>query len=245
MAPAAHSQRNAAEILGQAVKPPERIAIGSRAWPANCPGTTPCPGSANPVGGTTCQPPPTVTATSHHHPPVAIKVTVIRSYAPEDEQGPGAASRTAGPGSPTPNRWLAWPGSRPSPADPAPASPTASGGRSTASSATPFATSPTTPGTPARGQRPSTTRPAPAARTTRTPSASPPAPGSMSSGATGKNSVAYDPAKHNALQNILARQQAGGAAAAGPRTPGDGRGQRRAARLRGRHLPRRSSPRSS
>jgi DNA-binding NarL/FixJ family response regulator len=32
-----------------------------------------------------------------------------------------------------------------------------------------------------------------------------------------QDSVAYDPAKHNALQNILARQQAGGAAAAGPR----------------------------
>jgi hypothetical protein len=31
-----------------------------------------------------------------------------------------------------------------------------------------------------------------------------------------QDSVAYDPAKHNALQNILARQQAGGAAAAGP-----------------------------
>ena len=36
----------------------------------------------------------------------------------------------------------------------------------------------------------------------------------MSSGAAGKNGVAYDPAKHNALQNILARQQAGGAAGA-------------------------------
>ena len=31
-----------------------------------------------------------------------------------------------------------------------------------------------------------------------------------------QDSVAYDPAKHNALQNILARQQAGGAAAVGP-----------------------------
>ena len=31
-----------------------------------------------------------------------------------------------------------------------------------------------------------------------------------------QDSVAYDPAKHNALQNVLARQQAGGAAAAGP-----------------------------
>ena len=111
--------------------------------------------------------------------------------------------------------WLAWPGSRPSPAGPAPASPTASGGRSTASSATPFATSPTTPGTPARGQRPSTTRPAPAARTTRTPSASPPAPGSMSSGAAGKTASPTTPPS-----TTPCRTSWPGSRLAGPRAPG-------------------------
>ena len=83
--------------------------------------------------------------------------------------------------SPTSSCWPGWPGSRRSPAGPAPASRTASAGRSTASSATPFATSPPTPGTPARGPRASTTTPAPAAKTIRSPSASPPAPGPTSS----------------------------------------------------------------
>jgi transposase len=85
---------------------------------------------------------------------------------------------TAGYGSPIPSRWRAWPESPRSPAGPASTSRSASGGRSTASSATRSATSPATPATPAPGPRPSTTPPAPAAKTTRTPCASWPAPGS-------------------------------------------------------------------
>ena len=44
MAPAAQSQRNAAEILGQAVKPPERIAIGSRGMASQLPRDYSLPG---------------------------------------------------------------------------------------------------------------------------------------------------------------------------------------------------------
>ena len=44
MASAAHSQRNAAEILGQAVKPPERIAIGSRGMASQLPRDYSLPG---------------------------------------------------------------------------------------------------------------------------------------------------------------------------------------------------------
>jgi transposase len=81
------------------------------------------------------------------------------------------------PATPTPGPWPAWPASRPSPAGRAPTSATSSAGTSAASSATRSATSPTDPGTPAPGPPPSTPPPATAARTTRTPSASPPAPG--------------------------------------------------------------------
>jgi transposase len=84
---------------------------------------------------------------------------------------------TAAPATPTPGPWPAWPASRPSPAGRAPTSATSSAGTSTASSATRSVTSPTDPGTPAPGPPPSTPPPATAARTTRTPSASPPAPG--------------------------------------------------------------------
>jgi len=86
---------------------------------------------------------------------------------------------TAGPGSPTPRPWPPSPGSHRSPASPAATSPAASGGQLTTSSATPCATSPTAPGTPARGPHTSTPMPAPAAKTTRTPSASWPAPGML------------------------------------------------------------------
>ena len=99
-------------------------------------------------------------------------------------QLPGPA--TAGPGSPAPGRQPRSPGPRRSPAGPAATPPARSGGRSTTSSATPSATSPPAPGTPAPGPRPFTTRPGTAVRTTRTPCASSPAPGSTSSGAAGK-----------------------------------------------------------
>ena len=106
-------------------------------------------------------------------------------------QLPGSA--TAGPGSPAPGRQPRSPGPGRPAAGPAATPPAHSGGRATISSATPSATSPPTLGTPAPGPRPSTTRPGIAVRTTRTPCASSPAPGSMSSGAAGKTAPTTTP----------------------------------------------------
>ena len=245
MAPAAHSQRNAAEILGQAVKPPERIAMGSRDMASQLPRDYSLPGLRQ-------------SRRRDNLPATAGRHRDQSSPSPGRHQGDRhtklrSRGRTKDPARkqdcrsrfPDPESLAGLAGSRPSPAGPAPASLTASGGRSTASSATPSATSPTSPGTPARGQRPSTTRPAPAARTTRTPSASPPAPGSMSSGAAGKTASPTTPPSTTPCRTSWPGSRLAGPRLPAPRTPGDGRGQRRAARLRGRHLPRRSSQRSS
>ena len=183
MAPAAHSQRNAAEILGQAVKPPERIAIGSRGMASQLPRDYSLPGLRQSrrrdylpatAGRHRDQSSP---SPGRHQGDRHTKLRSrgrartrrgkqdCRSRFPDPESLAGLAgvapvTRRSGSRISHGFRWAVNRQLRDA-----------------------VATSPTTPGTPARGQRPSTTRPAPAARTTRTPSASPPAPGSMSSGA--------------------------------------------------------------
>ena len=124
-------------------------------------------------------------------------------------------SATAGPASPTPSRWPGWPGSRRSPAGPAPASPTASGGRSTASSATPFCDF-------AADSRHASPWAAAIYDDARARGKDHPLAVRITARAwtyviwrCWHDGTAYDPAKHNALQAILARQQASDPAAAG------------------------------
>ena len=85
------------------------------------------------------------------------------------------------------------PGSPPSRRSPASTAPSTSAGPATSGSAPRSPPSPTTAGTPAPGPRRSTTTPAPAAKTTRTPSASSPAPGSASSTAAGSTASPTTP----------------------------------------------------
>ena len=103
-------------------------------------------------------------------------------------RGPSAQRdrRLPQPVSPPPNRWPAWPESRPPPANPAKSNTSDSAGPQTNNSATPSPTSPATAGAPTPGLLTCTTVPSPADTTTPTPSESSPAPGSTSSGTAGK-----------------------------------------------------------
>ena len=129
---------------------------------------------------------------------------------PEPCAPPGCSPRsaTAGPASPTPNRSPGWPGSRRSPAGPAPASPTASGGRSTASSATPFCDF-------AADSRHASPWAAAIYDNARARGKDHPHAVRITARAwiyviwrCWHDGTAYDPAKHNALQAVLARQDA-------------------------------------
>ena len=72
----------------------------------------------------------------------------------------------------------------------------------TRSSATPSATSPATAGAATPGPTTATANSAPTARPTPTPNASSPAAGPTSSGAAGKTTPPYDPARHGAHQRL-------------------------------------------
>ena len=63
-----------------------RPGVSAGAWPANCPGLLLARAPAIPSAGQPGSHRRAVAATSHHHPPATIKMTVIGSYAPEDEQ---------------------------------------------------------------------------------------------------------------------------------------------------------------
>src|SRR6201993_4977931 len=102
-------------------------------------------------------------------------------------------SATAGANSPLPTRWRAWLASHHRPANPAKSARSVFGGPATNNSVTQSATSPTTPAEPTPGPPISTTAPALADTTTRTPHASWPAPGSTSSGSAGRQTAPTSP----------------------------------------------------
>ena len=246
MAPAAQSQRNAAEILGQAVKPPERIAIGSRGMARQLPGDYSLPGLRQ-------------SRRRDNLPATAGRHRDQSSPSPGRHQGDrhtklrsrGRArdpARQAGLPVPVPRPRIAgWPGR----------------GRARH----PPVRHPHLPRLPVGGQPPAPRRRLRLRR--RLPARQPVGSGHLRRGPRPRQGPPARRPHHRPRLDLchlalLARtaspttppsttpcrtswpgSRLAGPRPSAPRISGDGRGQRRAARLRGRHLPRRSSPRSS